>query len=97
MLIWLQDEANLRILLPIAFAVVGGLVRILHKGEEATLRSVLGSLLTSGFVGALVFLTIQDFKLPDGVKVALTGLAGYAGGSMLPAAEKWMEGKTPFK
>ena len=75
---------------PIVLALIGGCVRVLRKGEERTMTQVIATLLASGFVGVLVYMLLQDFRMPDGIKVAAVGASGYSAGSLLPIIEKWM-------
>ena len=86
----LQKVIESAIALPVALAIIGGVVNVLHKGEERSLGRVLVSMLTAGFVGAITYLMIENFNVPVGMKAACVGMAGYASGSILPTAEKWI-------
>lgn len=86
----LQKIVDSAIALPVALAIIGGVVKVLHKGEERSLGKVLVSMLTAGFVGAITYLMIENFSIPVGMKAACVGMAGYASGSILPTAEKWI-------
>lgn len=75
------------LLLPLAIAIFGGLVRAIRT--ECTLKQAIVAMLVAAFTGVVVSLFLQDvaFLTPD-QKAAATGLAGYNGGKMLDILSK---------
>jgi len=75
------------LLLPLAIAIFGGLVRAIRT--ECTLKQAIVAMLVAAFTGVVVSLFLQDvaFLSPD-QKAAATGLAGYNGGKMLDILSK---------
>ena len=79
-----------KVFVPVVLALLGGCVRVLRKGEECTMTQVVATLLASGFVGILVYMILQDFRIPEGMKMAIVGASGYSSGSLLPIIESWV-------
>lgn len=75
------------LLLPLAIAIFGGLVRAIRT--ECTLKQAIVAMFVAAFTGVVVSLFLQDvaFLTPD-QKAAVTGLAGYNGGKMLDILSK---------
>lgn len=80
---------NSDIFWPIGLAIFGGLVRVLHRGEERSILGSIGAIITASFVGVIVFLIVQDFRISANLKAAVVGASGYGSGAMLPALERF--------
>jgi len=90
----MDDIITSKLLLPISLALLGGLARVLRKGQERSMSQVLGALVAAVFVGALAYLFIQDWNIPEGMKVAFVGASGYSSGALLPIIENWVVGES---
>lgn len=69
---------------PILVALLGGLVRLLRGPGPCSLRYVVATIVTAAFTGYLTHEALSSVPvMPDGVKTACVGIAGYAGGKLL--------------
>ena len=80
----------------LAIAMLGGFVRwynAVRRGESAAydLRTLVGELGTSAFIGILTFWACEAMNVQPLVTAALAGMAGHAGVSGLLWAEKVMK------
>lgn len=89
----MDDILTSKLLLSISLALLGGLARVLRKGQERSMPQVLGALVAAVFVGVVAYLFIQDWHIPEGMKVAFVGASGYSSGSLLPIIENWVIGE----
>lgn len=77
----------------LAIAMLGGFVRwynAVRRGESAAydLRTLVGELFTSAFIGILTFWACEAMNVQPLVTAALAGMAGHAGVAGLMWAEK---------
>ena len=77
----------------LAIAMLGGFVRwynAVRRGESAAydLRTLVGELFTSAFLGILTFWACEAFNVQPLVTAAMAGMAGHAGVSRLLWAER---------
>lgn len=77
----------------LAIAMLGGFVRwynAVRRGESAAydLRTLVGELFTSAFLGILTFWACEAFNVQPLVTAAMAGMAGHAGVSGLLWAER---------
>ncbi len=74
----------------IVIAVIGGLVQVVTSAgrDEITIYSLMVGGLTALFTGSIVFLFLQEFDFAITTQGAITGLAGYGSGKILPTAVK---------
>ena len=80
----------------LAIAMLGGFVRwynAVRRGESAAydLRTLVGELFTSAFIGILTFWACEAMSVQPLVTAALAGMAGHAGVSGLLWAERVMK------
>jgi len=80
----------------LAIAMLGGFVRwynAVRQGESAAydLRTLVGELFTSAFIGILTFWACEAMNVQPLVTAALAGMAGHAGVSGLLWAERIMK------
>lgn len=69
---------------PVLLALFGGSVRVLRGPGRCSVRQVLATIITAAFTGYMVHLLLQPVAfVPEGVKQACVGVAGYAGGQLL--------------
>jgi hypothetical protein len=69
---------------PILVALAGGAVRVLRGPGPCSLRYVAATVITAAFTGYLTHSVLTSIHLvPDGVRTACVGIAGYAGGKLL--------------
>lgn len=74
-------------ILPVSLAVIGGIIRRLRSGRCSSASLIFGMAM-AGFVGVLAHLALQDVAMSAGLKSAIVGVAGYAGGDLLNAASR---------
>ena len=80
----------------LAIAMLGGFVRwynAVRRGESAAydLRTLVGELFTSAFIGILTFWACEAMSVQPLVTAALAGMAGHAGVTGLLWAERIMK------
>ncbi|GEM_PF-1693005 len=69
---------------PILVALGGGAVRVLRGPGPCSLRYVFATIVTAAFTGYLTHAALSSVPaVPDGVRTACVGIAGYAGGKLL--------------
>lgn len=69
---------------PVLLALAGGTVRVLRGPEPCSVRQVLATVVTAAFTGYLVHLLLEPATfVPEGMRQACVGVAGYAGGQLL--------------
>ena len=99
--VWAQDQTSRNPLsyslreygLILAIAMLGGFVRwynAVRRGESAAydLRTLVGELFTSAFIGILTFWACEAMNVQPLITAALAGMAGHAGVSGLLWAER---------
>ena len=69
---------------PVLVALLGGAVRVLRGPGPCSFRYVLATIATAAFTGYLTHAALTSMQsVPDGVRTACVGIAGYAGGKLL--------------
>lgn len=69
---------------PVLVALAGGAVRVLRGPGPCSFRYVVATVVTAAFTGYLTHAVLSSMSMvPDGVKTACVGVAGYAGGKLL--------------
>ena len=83
-------EYLLRGIPAIVIATIGGLVQVTTSAgrDEITLYALMVGGLTALFTGSIVFLFLEEFDMAITTQGAITGLAGYGSGKILPAMIK---------
>lgn len=61
----------------LAMALAGGLVRLLKFKRSKTIFSIAADLVTSAFVGLVVYLLMSDLQFRNEYKAAIVGISGY--------------------
>lgn len=79
-------------------ASAGGLVNWYGRVKSGHARAcnlfeLIGEILTSGFVGIIVFMTLQSFDQPVGLCAAFAGVGGHMATRLLFAIEKVIESR----
>lgn len=75
-------EQLLSLVIPFILAAVGGIVRAVHQGR-CSLSGLFVGVLTGAFVGVLMHLMMDSLPIEPGMKSAVVGMSGYAGGDLL--------------
>lgn len=80
----------------IGIAMLGGFVRwyaAVRRGEAAAydIRVLVGELMTSAFIGILVFWACEAYNVAPLVTAAMSGMAGHAGITALVWAERTLQ------
>ena len=80
----------------LAIAMLGGFVRwynAVRRGESAAydLRTLVGELFTSAFIGILTFWACEAMNVQPLITAALAGMAGHAGVSGLMWVERFLK------
>lgn len=69
---------------PVLVALAGGAVRVLRGPGPCSFRYVVATVVTAAFTGYLTHSVLSSMAVvPDGVRTACVGVAGYAGGKLL--------------
>lgn len=72
-------------------ALLGGSARMLQKNQRVSLGTLLGQILSSLFAGLVVFLALKGrTELDEALRLAVTGLGGYAGVDLLAQLNAWI-------
>lgn len=79
-------------------ASAGGLVNWYGRVKSGHTRAcnfieLIGEILTSGFVGIVVFMTLQAFEQPVGLCAAFAGVGGHMATRLLFAVERVIESR----
>lgn len=65
------------------FSALGGFVRVLNTSERPSLRRLFVEIITSGFVGVMVFFLLSEFNLGGNIIAATCGISGYCSKTIL--------------
>ncbi|MFK4765463.1 phage holin family protein [Desulfobaculum sp. SPO524] len=72
------------VLPPVLLALFGGTVRVLRGPGACSARYVFATIVTAAFTGYMVHLLLEPVAfVPEGMRQACVGVAGYAGGQLL--------------
>ncbi|WP_027178781.1 phage holin family protein [Maridesulfovibrio bastinii] len=70
---------------PVLIAAAGGVVRVLQRDGQCSVKSLFVGAITSMFAGVCVHLLITDLQLSEAVKAGIVGVSGFASGDLLRA------------
>lgn len=73
--------------------IIGGIVRVCNDNKDHSIRSVVGSLLASGFAGGIVAALLHDSIVDPIMLSAVTGMSGYCSSIILAILSKWIKDK----